>query len=317
MQAAAFGLLSVASVLWLTPPLALAAGILMALTLGSFQAAHVQRASKWLLQASVVGLGFGMNLGQVWAATTDGFLYAVITIFTTMAVGLWLGRRLGVGDQSSTLISAGTAICGGSAIAAVGAAIRADKNSMTVALATVFTLNAVALFVFPVIGQWLELSQEQFGLWAAIAIHDTSSVVGASAKYGDTALQIATTVKLGRALWILPLVVWIGWRHASLQASEPNADGTAQRRAKVVVPWFIFLFILAAALRNALPSASDSFDGLHALGRVGLTLTLFLIGSTMSVQAVRSVGIQPMLQGVVLWVAVSLATLLGVSLGAS
>ncbi len=315
MQAVAFGLLSVASVLWFSPPLALAAGILIAMTLGSFQAAHVQRTSKWLLQASVVSLGFGMNLSQVWAATADGFLFAVVTIFTTLAVGLWLGRRLGVGDQSSTLISAGTAICGGSAIAAVGAAIRADKNSMTVALATVFTLNAVALFVFPLIGQWLELSQAQFGMWAAIAIHDTSSVVGAAAKYGDTALQIATTVKLGRALWILPLVAWIGWRQTVAQAKQSNDGSAAPSRSRIAIPWFIVLFVIAAALRNAIPSAVDTFDSLRSLGRVGLTLTLFLIGSTMSPQAVRSVGVSPMLQGFVLWLAVSAVTLFSVRLG--
>lgn len=307
MQAAVFGLLAVASALWLTPPLALAAGILMAVTLGSFRAAHVQRASKWLLQASVVGLGFGMNLGQVWAATADGFLYAVITIFGTLALGFWLGKRLGVESQAGTLIAAGTAICGGSAIAAVGASIRADKNAMAVALATVFTLNALALFLFPPLGEWMQLSQEQFGLWAAIAIHDTSSVVGAAAKFGEPALQVATTVKLARALWILPLVAFVGWRHAAIQPAGEVGDGNGKRKA--AIPWFIFLFVAAAALRNAIPSAESTFDALRSLGKIGLTLTLFLIGSTMSTDAIRAVGPKPMVQGIVLWVVVSALTL--------
>ncbi len=304
MQAAAFGLLSVVSVLWLTPPLALAAGILMAVTLGSFEAARVHRASKWLLQASVVGLGFGMNLGEVWSATADGFFYAVATIVGTLALGIWLGRRLGVEREASTLIAAGTAICGGSAIAAVGAAIRADKNAMAVALATVFSLNAVALFVFPPLGEWLELSQHQFGIWSAIAIHDTSSVVGAAAKFGDPALELATTVKLSRALWILPLVAWMGVNHAIAKGEEPAS------RPRAAIPWFIVLFVVAAAMRNALPDAVATFDTLRAFGRVGLTLTLFFIGSTMSLQAIRKVGLQPMLQGVLLWVVVSAVTLI-------
>lgn len=299
MQAAAFGLLSVVSVLWLSPPLALAAGILMAVTLGSYQADRVQQASKWLLQASVVCLGFGMNLGQVWSATADGFFFTLITIFGTLALGLWLGRRLGVEDHANTLISAGTAICGGSAIAAVGAAIRADKSAMAVALATVFSLNAVALFIFPPLGEWLGLSQHQFGIWSAIAIHDTSSVVGAAAAYGEPALELATTVKLGRALWILPLVAVIGWKFSS-----------SEHGRRAAIPWFIFLFVGAAALRNAIPDAAPAFDTLRAFGRAGLTLTLFLIGSTLSMAAIAKVGFKPMLHGTVLWLIVSASTLL-------
>ncbi|NQU48165.1 MAG: putative sulfate exporter family transporter [Planctomycetes bacterium] len=301
MQAAVFFLLSVASVVWLSPPLALAAGIFMAVTIGSYQAARVQKASKFLLQASVVGLGFGMHLGQVWAATADGFFYAVVTIFGTLALGALIGRWLKVESQASTLIASGTAICGGSAIAAVGAAIHADKEAMTVALATVFTLNAVALFLFPPIGELLELSQHQFGLWSAIAIHDTSSVVGAAAKYGDEALQIATTVKLTRALWILPLVAVIGMRQS-------------QHGGKVSIPWFVFLFVGAAGLRQALPDAHATFDHLKQLARIGLTLTLFFIGSTMSKQAMRKIGIKPMLQGTLLWLLVSSLTLIAVRL---
>ncbi|MBC8404187.1 MAG: putative sulfate exporter family transporter [Planctomycetes bacterium] len=301
MQAAVFFLLSVASVVWLSPPLALAAGIFMAVTIGSYQAARVQKASKFLLQASVVGLGFGMHFGQGWAATPAGFFFAGVTLFCTLALGALIGRLPTGESPARTPLPSRPAICGGSAIAAVGAAIHADKEAMTVALATVFTLNAVALFLFPPIGELLELSQHQFGLWSAIAIHDTSSVVGAAAKYGDEALQIATTVKLTRALWILPLVAVIGMRQS-------------QHGGKVSIPWFVFLFVGAAGLRQALPDAHATFDHLKQLARIGLTLTLFFIGSTMSKQAMRKIGVKPMLQGTLLWLLVSSLTLIAVRL---
>jgi uncharacterized integral membrane protein (TIGR00698 family) len=278
------------------PPLALGLGLVFALTFGNPLPRATQKVAKVLLQASVVGLGFGMDLGAVWAAGRMGFGFTVGTIAGTLVLGWLVGRLLRVERQASTLVSCGTAICGGSAIAAVGAAIRADSRAMSVALGTVFVLNAVALFLFPPLGKWLHLSQQQFGIWAAIAIHDTSSVVGAAARYGAEALGIATTVKLTRALWIAPLALG----YALLQG---------KRGAKIAWPWFILFFLLAAAVRTLVPQGADVYAALTAVARAGLTLTLFLIGAQLSREALRTVGARALVQGVVLWAAISLAGL--------
>lgn len=299
-QVVLFILIALACVVgFLTPPLALALGIVMALTIGQPYPEFTHRWTKILLQASVVGLGFGMDLGQVWVAGRTGFGFTVVTVAGTMLLGWLVGRLLKVEPQVSCLVSSGTAICGGSAIAAIGAVLDADKRAMSVSLATVFVLNAVALFVFPVLGHYLDMNQEQFGLWAAIAIHDTSSVVGAAAKYGDQALQMATTVKLTRTLWIIPLSLGV-------------ALVTRRRGARITIPWFILYFILAAAVRSVLPQGAVVYDGIRQAAKLGLTLTLFFIGCGLSREAVRKVGPRAMIEGVILWVAISLAGLLAV-----
>ena len=283
-----------------SPPLALATGLVFALTLGNPFPDATSRAAKWLLQASVVGLGFGMNLAAVWAAGKTGFWFTTATILGTLALGFWLGRWLKVEAQTSLLVSAGTAICGGSAIAAVGAVLDADAKAMSVSLCTVFTLNAVALFVFPPLGHLLGMDQSHFGLWSAIAIHDTSSVVGAAAKYGDAALNVATPVKLARALWIFPIALGL----AAISKRHPTK--------KVKLPWFIFAFLAAAGIRTLWPQGDLAYDTVKQMAKVGLTLTLFLIGAGLSRDALRTVGLRPMLQGILLWIVVSVTSLAAV-----
>jgi uncharacterized integral membrane protein (TIGR00698 family) len=283
----------------ISPPVALAAGLAFALTLGNPFPAVSHKASRLLLQWSVVGLGFGMNLHAVWAAGRTGFGFTVATIFGTLLVGFWLGRLLKVESQTSHLVSVGTAICGGSAIAAVGAVLDADARAMSVSLCTVFVLNAIALLVFPPLGHLLGMDQQHFGLWSAIAIHDTSSVVGAAAKYGEEALNVATTVKLARALWIFPIVLGLAFIKR-------------RNKAKVKLPWFIFAFFAAAGIRTLWPQGGVAYDTIKHVAKLGLTLTLFLIGAGLSRDALRTVGVRPMLQGVLLWLVVSLAGLAAV-----
>jgi uncharacterized integral membrane protein (TIGR00698 family) len=284
---------------WISPPLALAAGLAFGLTLGNPAPDISGRAAKTLLQWSVIGLGFGLNLQAVWGAGRIGFGFTVATIVGTLLVGFWLGRYLKVESQTSLLVSVGTAICGGSAIAAIGAVVNADGKAMSVSLITVFVLNAVGLLVFPPLGHFLGMNQSNFGVWSAIAIHDTSSVVGAAAKYGDYALNVATTVKLSRALWIFPLVLVLSC------IRRPCG-------AKIKLPWFIFAFLAAAGVRTAWPEGGFVFDVIKQGAKLGLTLTLFLIGAGLSRDALRTVGIRPMLQGVLLWIMVSLVGLLAV-----
>ncbi|MGE3801109.1 MAG: YeiH family protein [Candidatus Kapaibacterium sp.] len=296
-----FALLLLCCLPFISPPIALAVGILFALLVGSPYAKQSGKWTKKLLQASVVGLGFGMNLGTVAEAGSSGFLFAAVTIVGTLLAGFALGRILRTQSNTSTLISCGTAICGGSAIAAVGPVIDASSDEMSVSLGTVFILNAVALFIFPAIGHFLSLSQGDFGIWSAIAIHDTSSVVGAASSYGTEALSIATTVKLTRALWIVPLVFFI-----SLIQRE--------RKGKITIPWFILLFVVASALRTWLGEyvSPEIFGGIVSVARQGMTLTLFLIGSSLSLATIKSLGFRPFLQGVLLWFVVSLLSLWGV-----
>ncbi|WP_345122514.1 YeiH family protein [Hymenobacter antarcticus] len=287
-----FGLLLVFCLTpWASPPVALALGLVLAQVLGNPFAAQTKRLTAKLLQYSVVGLGFGMNAHAAMAAGKEGILFTVVSIFGTLILGYFVGKWLGLGRHVVHLISCGTAICGGSAIAAVGPVLRAKDEEMSVALGTVFVLNAIALFAFPPIGHALAMTQNQFGLWCAIAIHDTSSVVGAAAAYGDQALQVATTVKLARALWIIPISI-----------------GTAmlfkQQDVKVKLPYFIFGFILAM-LVNTFPLA----PWLVALAKIGLTVTLFFIGAGLSAAVLKAVGARPFVLGVVLWVVISTASL--------
>lgn len=281
---------------FLSPAIALFAGIALALTLGNPYPSLAKRASKIALQASVVGIGFGMNLNESLAAGRDGMLFTIVSVVGVMLLGVALGRLMGIDRKGSYLIASGTAICGGSAIAAVGPVIDADDDQMSLSLVTVFVLNAVALFIFPAIGRWLDLSQAQFGMWAAIAIHDTSSVVGAGAAYGDEALQIATTVKLTRALWIIPLAF-------------ASAFVFRCRGKRVTIPWFILLFVAAMAV-NTYTGIPEAVTGtiVDVSHRV-LCMTLFLIGGGLSIGVVRTVGMRPLLLGIALWAIISVATL--------
>jgi uncharacterized integral membrane protein (TIGR00698 family) len=280
---------------FVSPPFALLGGLVYGLTLTHPFHVESKRLAKFLLQASVVALGFGMNLHEVLRAGRSGFFYTAFSITTVMLLGLALGRLAQVGKTSSFLISAGTAICGGSAIAAVGPIAEASEEEMAVSLGAVFILNSVALFLFPVIGFALHMTQNQFGLWAALAIHDTSSVVGATAKYGSAALAVGTTVKLARALWIVPL---------SLITAV-----TLKSKARIQWPWFIAIFCLAALLNSQLPVFAPVFAGLSRIGRIGLTVTLFLIGSGLNKETLKKVGVRPLLQGLTLWIIIGTGTL--------
>ncbi|HEX2573560.1 MAG TPA: putative sulfate exporter family transporter [Polyangia bacterium] len=291
---------------WATPALALGLGSLLALTLGNPLAALTARWAKRLLQVAVVGLGFGMSLGAVVAAGRSGVGYTMAGIGLALTLGLLFGRWLRIERQISFLITAGTSICGGSAIAAVGPAIGARSEAMSVALGTVFILNGVALYLFPPIGHLLHLGQHQFAVWAAVAIHDTSSVVGAAASYGAVALHEATVLKLARALWIVPLTLLA----ALVTRRRRGGDGASPR---VTFPWFIPLFVAAAAVRSLMPPlALPVLDGMARVSRALLVLTLFLIGTGLSRSTLRAVGVRPLAQGVLLWVAVSGITLLAV-----
>ncbi len=291
---------------WASPPLALALGAGLALTLGNPFAKQSAKAAKLLLQACVVGLGFGMPLGAVVRAGAAGIGWTVAGILATLALGILLGRWLRVDRDTSALVTAGTSICGGSAIAAVGPAIGARAEAMGVALATVFVLNSVALYLFPFVGHALALTQTQFGVWAAIAIHDTSSVVGASSVYGPAALETATVLKLARALWIVPLTL----AAAAWARSRAGAD---EGRPAVKLPWFIGLFLLAAVARSLLPAqAAPVLDLLARLARTGLVLCLFLIGAGLTRATLRAVGLRPMVQGLLLWAVVGSLSLLAV-----
>ncbi len=280
---------------FISPPLALTLGILFGLVLSNPFPFETRRITPWLLQGSVVALGFGMNLHEVLKAGRSGFIYTALGITFALLVGLTLGKSLRVRGNSSYLITAGTAICGGSAIAAIAPILNADEEEMAVSLGTVFVLNSVALLIFPPMGHLLGLPQTQFGLWAALAIHDTSSVVGAASRYGVQALMIGTTVKLARALWIVPLAL----ATAAIKRSK----------SKIHFPWFILFFCLAAVVNTYFPILSSGSKMLFQFGRLGLTATLFLIGSGISRSTLRHVGWRPLVQGIVLWIIVGLTSL--------
>ena len=306
------GLLLAASGL-VSPPVALVGGIAFGFTVEHPFRAESSALARLLLQVSVVALGFGMNLRQVIHAGGSGFLYTAIGISLAMALGLLLGALLKIGGKASFLITAGTAICGGSAIAAIAPITAANEEEISVSMGTVFLLNSVALLIFPPIGAALHLSQNQFGLWAALAIHDTSSVVGAAAKYGDQALAIGTTVKLARALWIVPVALLTAAFMARL--ANRDARGEAKHRPAripVRVPWFILYFCLAAAATTYIPRFAAEYGKLHSLGKAGLVATLFLIGTSLSKQTLRQVGVKPLIQGVTLWIVVASLSLFAI-----
>jgi uncharacterized integral membrane protein (TIGR00698 family) len=280
---------------WISPPVALTAGIIFGLSLRHPFPDFSRKAPRILLQVSVVALGFGMNLHEVLKAGRSGFVYTALGISFSLIAGWALGRLLQVGGNASFLITSGTAICGGSAIAAIGPILHADDEEMAVSLGTIFILNSIALLTFPPIGNALHLTQSQFGLWAALAIHDTSSVVGAAAKYGKEALVIGTTVKLARALWIVPLAL--------------GTAAVKRSKTKVAWPWFILFFCLAAVINTYIPALAKFDSWAFSAGRLGLTATLFLIGTGISIATLKSVGWRPLLQGVLLWIVVATVTL--------
>ncbi|WP_263358115.1 YeiH family protein [Acidicapsa ligni] len=286
---------------FVSPPIALLGGIAFGFSFVHPYSLDSKNLSHFLLQAAVVALGFGMNLHEVVHAGRSGFLYTAISISVAMVFGWMLGRLLKVSSKASFLITVGTAICGGSAIAAIAPITKPGEDEMAMSLGTVFILNSVALLLFPAIGVALHMSQTQFGLWSALAIHDTSSVVGAAAKYGAQALQIGTTVKLARALWIVPV--------AALTALATKSE------ARVKLPWFILLFCIAAVANTYLPIGTRVYPMLSHLGRIGLTVVLFLIGSGLSKETVKRVGVRPFLQGVFLWAIVATASLVAIRAG--
>jgi uncharacterized integral membrane protein (TIGR00698 family) len=290
-----------------SPALALALGAAIGVTAGNPYRATTQRLATRLLQACVVGIGFGLSFTAVAAVGLAGIGYTAVVVLLTVAGGIVIGRSLGVDRQVGLLVASGTGICGGSAIAAVGSAIRARGEAMSAALAVVFVLNAIALYAFPLIGRLLDLTQSQFALWAALAIHDTSSVVGAAASYGEQALAEATVLKLARALWILPLALAAA---VYARANTAATDGTATARSAPLVPWFIALFILAALTRSLSPAALlPVLDAGARAARAALPLVLFLIGAGLTRTTIRAVGARPLLQAVLLWLIVASATL--------
>ena len=283
---------------WVTPPVVLFIGLVFALLCGQAYPTFNKKVSKKLLQYSVIGLGFGMNLQASLASGKEGMLFTIISVIGTLLIGMFIGCKiLKINRNTSYLISSGTAICGGSAIAAVGPIIKAKDTDMSMALATVFILNAIGLFLFPILGYWLGLSQQDFGTWAAIAIHDTSSVVGAGAAYGEEALQVATTIKLTRALWIIPL--------ALVTSVIFRSEGK-----KISIPWFILFFIVAMLINTYLLADFPQIGKFIAgIARKGLIITMFFIGASLSVDVIKSVGIRPLLQGILLWIIISAASL--------
>ncbi|KQO21175.1 hypothetical protein ASF10_13710 [Flavobacterium sp. Leaf82] len=288
----------------ISPPIALLLGVIMVNVFGNPFVEFNNKAITYLLQFSVVGLGFGMNAASAISAGKEGFLLTIFSIFSTLILGTFLGKWLKTDKKTSHLISCGTAICGGSAIAAISPIIKSNENQTSIALGVIFILNSIALFVFPFIGHQLDLSQKDFGLWCAIAIHDTSSVVGAANKYGAEALQIATTVKLARALWIIPI---------SLLTAFFFKNKSQNKGAKIKIPYFIGLFILAMLLNTYVPATALVAQNIVGIAKIGLTITLFLIGATLNISTVKSVGVKPLLQGVMLWIfiaALGLASIL-------
>ncbi|SFC05384.1 conserved hypothetical integral membrane protein [Zunongwangia mangrovi] len=281
------------------PPIALAAGIVFAQFFQNPFQDKTQSSINWLLKLSVIGLGFGMNIDKALAAGKDGFLFTIISISLTIGLGILVGKIFKIDQKIAKLISSGTAICGGSAIAAISPIIKADAKQISIAIGSVFLLNSLALFLFPLLGHYFNMSQHQFGIWSAIAIHDTSSVVGAAQVYGNEALEIATTVKLARALWILPVSVLF-------------ALSSQTELKKIKIPYFIGLFILAIIANTYIPNIEFVAPGIVSVSKMGLTLVLFLIGSTLNYKSFIQVGIKPVILAVFIWIFISIVSLIGV-----
>ena len=278
-------------------PLALLMGLVFAFTFENPCPKFNKKTSKYLLQVSVVCLGFNMNLQQSLRSGADGMLFTVVSVVGVMVLGVMLGYWMHVNRKTSYLISSGTAICGGSAIAAVGPVLKASEHEMAVSLGVIFILNSLGLFIFPPLGHAFEMTQTQFGTWAAIAIHDTSSVVGAGEIYGPQALELATLIKLTRALWIIPL---------ALVTMFIFRDKTA----KISIPWFIFLFVLAMVINTYVALPNWFVDSMVWIAKRGMVVTLFMIGASLSLKAIRQVGVKPLVQAVLLWFVISMSSLM-------
>lgn len=289
---AAFGLPG----LVISAPIALLCGLVYAMVFENPYPKFNKKCSKYLLQVAVVCLGFNMNLQESLKSGADGMMFTVVSVIGVMALGVMFGYWLHINRKTSYLISSGTAICGGSAIAAVGPVLKADTDEMAVSLGVIFILNSIALFIFPPIGHLLDMSQAQFGTWAAIAIHDTSSVVGAGETYGEVALQTATLIKLTRALWIIPLAF------ATMFIFR-------DKTGKVAIPWFIFLFVLAMVINTYLPLPQAFVDVMVWIARRGMVVTLFMIGASLTIKMMKSVGVKPLLLAVMLWIVISISSL--------
>lgn len=282
---------------WIDPPLALLMGIIAVVILGNaFEKKNVHQITSWLLKASVVGLGFGMDFFASVEAGKKGIIFTVLSIGCTFVLGYYLARKFSINKKIAVLISSGTAICGGSAIAAMTPVVDATNKQASVALGSIFILNSIALFLFPFLGHIIDLNQSQFGYWSAIAIHDTSSVVGAAATYGAEALSIATSVKLGRALWILPLTFTASYIYKS-------------KNTKISFPYFIILFVVGMLLNTFVPPISAFSQWIVSAAEKGLTLTLFLIGTGLSVDEIKDVGTRPLIIAVLLWVFITVGAL--------
>ncbi|CAH0335845.1 hypothetical protein FVB9288_01504 [Flavobacterium sp. CECT 9288] len=294
-------MLLICTTVFVSPPIALGLGLIVANVFGHPFLAWNQKATNYLLQFSVVGLGFGMNFHSAVTAGKEGFLFTIISIVSTLILGTLLGKWFKVESKTTHLISCGTAICGGSAIAAIAPVIKSDEKQTSVALGVIFILNSVALFLFPAIGHYFNVSQSDFGMWCAIAIHDTSSVIGAASKYGPEALQIATTVKLARALWIIPVALFTAFIFK-------NKSG------KVKIPYFIGFFILALVANTYLPQVQIFAPQLVSISKIGLTITLFLIGAGLNRKVLKSVGFRPLVQGITLWVCIASFTFIWIVL---
>lgn len=298
----------------ITAPTALFLGLVFALVFGTPFPKFNKKLSKYLLQASVVGLGFGMNLEQSLKSGADGMLFTIISVVVVMVAGVWLGKVLKINDKASYLISSGTAICGGSAIAAVGGVLKANEKNMAVSLGVIFILNAIALFIFPPLGHLFDMSQQQFGTWAAIAIHDTSSVVGAGAAFdqayfpgSNTACDLATLIKCTRALWIIPLAFFTMWY---FRKDIKGGEG----KAKVSIPWFILLFVLAMIINTYTPASAgflkeSLYPALVAIAKQALVAVLFAIGASLSLKVIREVGAKPLIQAILLWIIIGVSSL--------
>lgn len=280
----------------ITAPIALLLGLIFAFIFKNPCPKFNKKTSKYLLQVAVVCLGFNMNLQESLRSGAEGMMFTVVSVVGVMALGVLVGYWLHINRKTAYLISSGTAICGGSAIAAVGPVLKADENEMAVSLGVIFILNSIALFIFPPLGHLLDMSQHQFGTWAAIAIHDTSSVVGAGEAYGEEALQIATLIKLTRALWIIPLAI------ATMFIFR-------DKTAKISIPWFIFIFVLAMVVNTYVPLPEWFVNVMVWIAKRGMVVTLFLIGASLSISTIKSVGVRPLLQAVALWVVISVVSL--------
>ncbi len=280
----------------ISAPIALLCGLIFAFIFPNPCPKFNKKTSKYLLQVAVVCLGFNMNLQESLKSGSEGMLFTVVSVIGVMALGVLLGYYMHINRKTAYLISSGTAICGGSAIAAVGPVVKADENEMAVSLGVIFILNSIALFVFPPLGHLFEMSQQQFGTWAAIAIHDTSSVVGAGEVYGEEALQVATLIKLTRALWIIPMafVTMFIFRDKS---------------SRISIPWFIFLFVLAMVVNTYVALPAWFVDSMVWIAKRGMVVTLFLIGASLSIDSIKNVGVKPLMQAVLLWIVIGVSSL--------